>query len=105
MRVHGQKIERHVARHQLYVHGGHARMKWMRVKGWWILQDEDKERRACRTKKKKDLRQQKNGGRRKKRMQSPTGCAEEKGGTAQIKYGREVGRRLPPTRIIERNDR
>ena len=52
MRVHGQKIERHVARHQLYVHGGHARIKWMRDKGWWILQDEDKERRACRTKKK-----------------------------------------------------
>jgi hypothetical protein len=41
----------------------------------------------------------------KKRMQSPAGCAEEKGGTAQIKYGKEVGRRLPPTRIIERNDR
>ena len=50
MRVHGQKIERHVARHHLYVHGGHTRMEWMRVKGWWILQDEDKERRACRTK-------------------------------------------------------
>ena len=44
-------------------------------------------------------------GEEKKRMQSPAGCAEEKGGTAQIKYGREVGRRLPPTRIIERNDR
>ena len=24
MRMHGQKIERHVARHQLYVHGAHA---------------------------------------------------------------------------------
>ena len=44
---------------------------------------------------------------KKKRMQSPAGCAEEleNRGTAQIKYGREVGRRLPPTRIIERNDR
>ena len=52
------------------------------------------------------LKQQKNGGRRrKKKMQSPVGCAEENGGTAQIKYGREVVRRLPPTRIIERNDR
>ena len=31
MGVYGQKIERHVARHQLYVHGGHTEMKW-RVK-------------------------------------------------------------------------
>ena len=103
MRVHGQKIERHVARHQLYVHG-HTGKMWMRVKGWWILHDEDKLRRACRTKNR--TKTPKNGGRRrKKRMQSPGGCAEENIGTAQIKYGREVGRRLPPTRIIERNDR
>ena len=106
MGLHGQKIERHVVRHQLHVHGGHTGIMWMRVKGWWILQDEDKLRRSCRSKNR--TKTPKNGGRRRrrKRMQSPAGgCAEENIGTAQIKYGREVGRRLPPTRIIERNDR
>jgi hypothetical protein len=78
MRVHGQKIEGHVARHQLYVHGGHTRIKWIRVKGWWILQYEDKARRACRTKK-KGLRQQKNGERRKKKDAKSCGMCRRKG--------------------------
>lgn len=104
MRVHGQKIERHVARHQLCVHGGHTRIIWMRVKGWWILQEEDKLRRACRSKNRTKTPKER-WEKKKNRMQSPGGCAEENGGTAQIKYGREVDRRLPPTRIIERNGR
>jgi len=77
MRVHGQKIERHVARHQLYVHGGggHTGVMWMRVKGWWILRDEDKLR-ACRFENR--TKTPKNGGRRRKKGCKVLGDVQKK---------------------------
>jgi len=54
MRVYRQKIEGHVARHQLHVHGGHSyRWKKKKTKGWWVPPRVGDKRRTSRTNNKK----------------------------------------------------
>jgi len=76
----------------------------MGVKGWWILQDEDKLRRPA--DRKIGLRHQRTVGEEEKKDAKTWGMCRRKWRNCTDKiYGREVDRRLPPTRIIERNDR